>query len=92
MNRLYYRRLQDWLTSAHRKPLIIRGVRQCGKTYLLQHFGTNEFLNFHYFNFEKEPELAKVFESNLDPHPIINQLKLPSEQTYRHYERPCHIR
>lgn len=74
MKRLYYRNLQEWLTSGHKKPLIIRGVRQCGKTYLLQHFGKNEFSNFHYFNFEKEPELAKVFESNLDPHTIINQL------------------
>jgi uncharacterized protein len=74
MKRLYYRTLQEWLRSPHRKPLIIGGVRQCGKTYLLQHFGANEFPNFHYFNFEKEPELAKVFESNLDPRPIINQL------------------
>lgn len=74
MKRLYYRKLQEWLTSPDRKPLIIRGVRQCGKTYLLQHFGANEFPNFHYFNFEKEPNLAKVFESNLDPHSIINQL------------------
>lgn len=74
MKRLYYSRLQEWLVSPHRKPLIIRGVRQCGKTYLLQHFGANEFPNFHYFNFEKEPKLAKIFESSLDPHPIINQL------------------
>ena len=59
---------------AIKKPLILRGVRQCGKTYLLKHFGANEFPNFHYFNFEKDPALAKVFESNLDPHHLINQL------------------
>ena len=74
MKRLYYQKLQEWLASGHKKPLILRGVRQCGKTYLLQHFGVNEFSNFHYFNFEKEPELAKIFESNLDPLHLINQL------------------
>ncbi len=74
MKRLYYQNLLKWLADKHRKPLIIRGVRQCGKTYLLHHFGKNEFSNYHYFNFEKEPELAKVFEANLDPLRIINQL------------------
>lgn len=74
MKRLYYQKLQEWSVSKHRKPLILRGVRQCGKTYLLQYFGKNEFPNLHYFNFEKEPELGKVFESNLDPLTILNQL------------------
>lgn len=74
MKRQYYQKLKEWQISGHKKPLVLHGVRQCGKTYLLQHFGANEFPNFHYFNFEKEPALAKVFESNLDPHHLINQL------------------
>jgi len=74
MRRQYYQKLREWAASGHRKPLMLRGVRQCGKTYLLQHFGANEFPNVHYYNFEKETELAKVFESNLDPNHIIDQL------------------
>lgn len=74
MKRLYYRKLQEWKANKHKKPLILHGVRQCGKTYLLKHFGANEFPNFHYFNFEKTPELAKLFESNLDPKHLIDQL------------------
>jgi predicted AAA+ superfamily ATPase len=74
MKRQFYRKLQEWKTSGHKKPLMLRGVRQCGKTYLLQHFGANQFSNLHYFNFEKEPGLAKIFESSLDPKLLINQL------------------
>lgn len=74
MKRLYYQKLQEWSASGHKKPLMLRGVRQCGKTYLLKHFGTAAFHQFHYFNFEKQPELASVFESNLKPQHLIDQL------------------
>ncbi len=76
MKRHYYRKLQEWQAQGHRKPLLLRGVRQCGKTYLLKEFGQKEFPQVHYFNFEKEPGLARVFEANLDPHRIIEQLGL----------------
>lgn len=85
MQRSYYKKLQEWLASGYRKPLILRGVRQCGKTFLLKHFGANEFSNFHYFNFEKEPKLAAIFESNLDPKHLVNQLSF-------HQNRPIDIK
>jgi predicted AAA+ superfamily ATPase len=74
MKRLYYQKLQKWLANGHKKPLVLHGVRQCGKTYLLRHFGASAFPKVHYFNFEKEPSLASVFESNLSPQHLINQL------------------
>lgn len=74
MKRHYYKKLLEWLAKGHKKPLMLRGVRQCGKTYLLQYFGENEFPSFHYFNFEKDSGLARIFESNLDPQHIIEQL------------------
>ncbi len=74
MKRHYYQNLQEWAANGHKKPLLLRGVRQCGKTHLLKHFGKSQFPNVHYFNFEKEPELADVFEANLIPQEIINQL------------------
>lgn len=75
MRRLYYQNLKEWLKDGHKKPLMLRGVRQCGKTYLLRHFAANEFPKYHYFNFEKEPALASIFESNLNPQHLINQLE-----------------
>lgn len=74
MKRLYEQALQEWVSSGHKKPLMLRGVRQCGKTYLLKHFGVNTFPAVHYFNFEKKAALASIFESNLDPQYLINQL------------------
>lgn len=74
MKRQLYKKLQEWTARGHKKPLILRGVRQCGKTYLLKQYGKEAFVNTHYFNFEKEPELSKIFESALDPQHLINQL------------------
>lgn len=84
MKRQYYQNLREWAANGHKKPLMLRGVRQCGKTYLLRHFGENEFSNVHCFNFEKEPELANVFASNLDPQHLIDQLSF-------HQNRPINI-
>lgn len=74
MKRDLYKKLLEWASNSKRKPLMLRGVRQCGKTHLLRSFGSNEFPKFHLFNFEKEPELAKMFDSSLDPKHLINQL------------------
>lgn len=74
MKRLFYSKLLSWSKKNDRKPLMLKGVRQSGKTYLLQEFGKNEFPNFHYFNFEKEPALVKVFSGSLDPKHLIQEL------------------
>lgn len=74
MKRLCYFKLQKWKEDGHKKPLMLRGVRQCGKTYLLKHFGENAFPKTHYFNFEREPSIASVFESSLHPQHLIDQL------------------
>lgn len=67
-------KLIAWKNSKKRKPLIIKGVRQCGKTYLLKQFGKDHFRKCHYFNFEKEPSLAKIFKEDLTPHKILESL------------------
>lgn len=74
MRRKYYKKLLEWKAGGHKKPLMLRGVRQCGKTHLLKHFGAKEFSNVHYFNFEQDPGLAHAFEGNLNPQSITNQL------------------
>lgn len=74
MKRHIYHKLTRWVDQTNRKPLILNGVRQVGKTYLLREFGAKKFPQVHYLNFEKQQELATVFAANLNPHRIINEL------------------
>jgi len=78
MKRTFNNQLLAWKKNPNRKPLIIKGVRQVGKTYILNEFGKNYFPAFHYFNFEKEERLAKIFEYDLDPMRILNEFSLRS--------------
>jgi len=79
MKRKAYNSLMVWKASSDRKPLIIQGARQVGKTYLMKQFGEAEFQHVAYFNFESQPALAKVFEKELAPHTLIASLKLLSD-------------
>ena len=54
MKRLLINELIKWKSSKNRKPLILNGARQVGKTWLLQHFGTVEYDTVAYINFEKQ--------------------------------------
>lgn len=65
--------LNEWLISKQRKPLVIRGARQVGKTWLVRHFAEVQQLIFHEINFEKNPRLISLFESN-DPHQTLINL------------------
>ncbi len=80
MKRSFTEELLGWKKRKDRKPLIVRGVRQVGKTYILQEFGANYFPKTHYINFEKQTDLAKVFEKNLDPLRIIKDLSFSLNQ------------
>lgn len=69
--------LVSWKNSPHRKPLIIQGARQVGKTYTLLEFGREYYENVAYFNFETTPKLKQTFEENLSPDyliPILSHL------------------
>ena len=70
--------LTKWKDSRSRKPLIILGARQVGKTYLLNEFGKSKFPQMHSFNFEREPRAAAVFDRDLNPERIIAELSLLS--------------
>ncbi|MFI5343429.1 MAG: ATP-binding protein [Chlamydiales bacterium] len=74
MEREILHQLIHWKNRLNRKPLIIKGARQVGKTFILQKFGEQEFDRFHYFNFEKDPKLADAFQADLDPKRIIQDL------------------
>lgn len=69
-------KLIEWKNSPRRKPLILEGARQVGKTYALTHFGKTSYEKMVYFNFEKEESLADYFKPTLDPAALIKILEI----------------
>lgn len=63
--------LKEWKDSKHRKPLILQGARQVGKTYSILEFGRTQYENVAYFNFETNPRLNETFEENISPEYLI---------------------
>ena len=76
MERDAYERLLAWKGAATRKPLLMRGARQTGKTYLLRAFGRERYAASHYFNFERTPDLASLFRRDLHPERIVRDLSI----------------
>ena len=73
--------LEVWKESKHRKPLILQGARQVGKTYSVLEFGRNNYENVVYFNFETNPKLNETFEENISPDYLIPILSHIAGQT-----------
>jgi len=71
----------DWKNSRYRKPLILQGARQVGKTYSILAFGREQYENVAYFNFETDLVLAKTFEESIDPEYLVPILSRISGQT-----------
>jgi len=76
MERTLIHELLAWKAKENRKPLVLKGVRQCGKTYLLKDFGNRYYDNVAYFNFEETDSLISVFEKDYDTKRIILELEL----------------
>ena len=80
-----YRKIMDfletWKESEHRKPLILQGARQVGKTYSILEFGRTHYENVAYFNFETDPKLNETFEENISPDYLIPILSHIAGQT-----------
>ena len=74
MYRTITEQLKQWKDSPRRKPLLLTGVRQCGKTYVVREFGETQFKNLVYINFEKQPQYVGVFDYNLDPERIVREI------------------
>ncbi|MDR2471639.1 MAG: AAA family ATPase [Treponema sp.] len=74
MERLIVRDLLAWKENPGKKPLILQGIRQCGKTWLLREFGKTAYEDTAYFNFEGNEALAARFEGDLNPHRIAAEL------------------
>lgn len=72
--------LKKWKESEYRKPLILKGARQVGKTWLMKEFGDSYENGYVYFNFDEEDELKSIFEVNKNPNRIIELLSLIAEK------------
>ena len=73
--------LEEWKESKYRKPLILQGARQVGKTYSVLEFGRKAYENVAYFNFETNPKLNETFEENISPDYLIPILSHIAGQT-----------
>lgn len=71
MKRKIYSKLIEWKESSSHKPLILNGVRQCGKTYIMKEFGKNEFQTFAYVNCDRNENLHQIFEGGFNISKII---------------------
>ena len=68
--------LLKWKASVRRKPLILRGARQVGKSFVIREFGKTHYQKLIEINFEKTPAIKSIFEKDLDPHRILAELEL----------------
>ena len=80
MERSVLRKLDQWKNSKHRKPLILKGVRQVGKTWILKEFGARCYDNIAYFNLDENEEYRQFFETTKDVHRILQNLIMASGQ------------
>ena len=74
MKRILLEKMRQWKDGDRRKPLVIKGVRQCGKTWLLHEFGAAFYEDVAYFNFEGNDALGECFEHDLDALRIVTEL------------------
>jgi predicted AAA+ superfamily ATPase len=79
MKRDIYKALGEWQQSTRRKPLVLNGARQVGKTYALKHFGATSYKKIAYLNFEKDEKLGQYFEDTLDPKQLVKLLSIHTE-------------
>ncbi len=80
MERFILDKLLKWKNSPYRKPLILKGVRQVGKTWILKEFGKRYYENVAYFNFDENEDYKQLFETSKDVTRILQNLMLASGQ------------
>lgn len=78
MKRNAIRELEKWKSDEERKPMVLKGARQVGKTWLMREFGRTCYDDFVYFNFDEEDELKSIFTTNKNPHRIVELLAMVS--------------
>ena len=86
MERFVIEKLTAWKNLKYRKPVILKGVRQVGKTWILNEFGARHYRNIAYFNFDESTEYKQFFETTKDVNRIMQNLTMASGQTIKPQE------
>ena len=80
MQRFITKELLKWKQNPRRKPLILQGARQVGKTFIVKEFGQKHYDNYVYFNFDENKQVASLFNTTKDPERILEQLSIAAKQ------------
>ena len=80
MKRDLYDKLLQWKNNPQRKPLVVKGARQVGKTYLIEEFGNAEYDNLIILNCDKDPRISEIFENGFRTERIISDIEILSGQ------------
>jgi uncharacterized protein len=75
MKRTIFNKLLAWKGENDRKPLILKGLRQTGKTFILKEFGKSAFKRYHYLNFQSEKSFHPIFDGDLNPVGIVKRIE-----------------
>ena len=86
MERMLMRDLKVWRDNPNKKPLIVQGVRQCGKTFLIEEFARRYYTDVVYYRFDKDVKAKKFFEQDLDPKRIIKDFGLARGKALKPHE------
>jgi len=86
LERLLMRDLIKWKASPEKKPLVVQGVRQCGKTFLVEQFGNRYYSDIAHYRFDKDVKIKDFFNGDLDPGRIIKDLSLARGKTIKPHE------
>jgi predicted AAA+ superfamily ATPase len=81
MERHAFTALRAWKDDPARKPLVLRGARQVGKTWLLREFGRSDYEKLVYVNCQRDPSIAAVFDGDLEPNRILRGLEIAARET-----------
>lgn len=76
MERLFYNTLLKWKKNENKKPMMVIGARQTGKTYIINEFCKKEYENYIYLNFDNDNRLSQIFEESKNPESIIKNIKI----------------
>lgn len=91
MKRHAINQLIEWKENEGRKPLVLKGARQVGKTWLMKEFGQQCYSETFYFNFDEDDELKSIFKTNKDAHRIIELLGMIKGKKNSAAKTPDHI-
>jgi predicted AAA+ superfamily ATPase len=79
MKRQIMQKLSEWKARQGRKPLLLKGARQVGKTFCIKQFGAEKYRNCVYLNFEDKPRLRQLFDASLEPEKILKAISVEME-------------